>query len=225
MTDTHAYKPYVPQYKQMGVEPFQYPPRQLPAGTQAVAAKEKAPFVAQFAPKRRAPQTVAPQHNVPYAETITTAPSIPAMNVGNNIETGWTLPNGLSTQHSFVTADTVESMDNRSMIDNNDYVSAPYYPAPQWQPDPIPAYPPRAPQPTFRPPVKIEAPPPAQEQTVPNLGEYMLIVGGNIILIGARDVIQARAFEILTDEQTPASPEDIIILKRVDFNVGVSLTE
>jgi hypothetical protein len=239
------YKPYVPQYKQMGMEPIVMPNRKLPAGSTSVGNQPQSPVVLQIPNKTREARSIIPA-NVPYAETVPQR-SVPLMNVGNNIETGWT------TTGSFSTTEANETIDpNRPMVDNNEFIQyppaqgSPMYQMPlnnnaigvpsrtsaasskqEWQYPPTQSlqyeYTPPTQQPAFRPPIKVESS--QVNQVIPNVGDYMLLLNGNTILIGSKQDVQLKAFELLTDENNPTSSDDLIFLKRVDFAVGVALAE
>ncbi len=66
--------------------------------------------------------------------------------------------------------------------------------------------------------------------TVPDVGEYILMIDGNIILSGPLDVIEEKVKGILYGEDIDfefkiVSQEDMIVLKRVEIQVGVFIKD
>jgi hypothetical protein len=195
------YQPYKPQYREKGLTPIQYPTRTVPAGT------NPAPFAMAFSSKRRQTQSaVPPVSQVPYAELGTKATQL--LNVGNNFDTNWGAVESIPTQVFETVEDTSPIDTSQPMIDNNDFI----VPSPQ-------AFLPARQMAPMRPPVRVEEPPPS----MPNVGDYVLLLGGEVVAIGDTRQIQDAAWSLLTESES--LPNDLVVMKRVEMNIGVFLSE
>jgi hypothetical protein len=201
---------YTPQYKQRGITPMKIPQQQVAPNV------DPSTFNMAFASKRR-PQPEQPIIPVPYAEVGQPRKISQMLNVGNNYDSNWLGVENVPTNifETVVNDDMIDP--NQPMIDNNDYV-----------------YPMQTPHPTEpnRPPMRVvhntnfQLNPPkpnSQSKSLPDVGEYMLLVDGNIVSIGDAKQIQEMAWELLI--QSESMPSDIVVLKRVIMNVGVFLGE
>lgn len=202
-----TYKPYKPQYKELGITPVAYTPRQVPPQPQT---KQASPMTMAFASKRRETQSVVPPTpNVPYAE-----PGLPAnqlLNIGNNIENSWSSASHI-TPNSFSTVEDNAPIDhNHPMIDNNFEVFAN---------QPLQMRPPLRVEEVSEPISHMEV---STTQITPAVGEYVLLVGSDVMAIGDTQTIQEAAWALLTESET--LPDDIVVLKRININIGVSLSE
>jgi hypothetical protein len=223
-----AYKPYVPQYKEAGIEPLRFPAHTIPTTKPQVVQRkpflarpveepvQRTPFITAFTNKKREAQSelpVARMSNVPYAEQgapIARTTSLP--NVGNNMETTWTSLNDFS-----IVENTTPIDPNHPMIDNNEVISDAAFRLSQ--PDPYALDIP------LRPPLMIEeAPQPTQA------GDYYLVVKGEMVANGNKESIHMEVEALMYGEHplskhNAITPEDILVLKRVPVNVGVFLSE
>jgi hypothetical protein len=69
-----------------------------------------------------------------------------------------------------------------------------------------------------------------EESMVPDVGQYILMISGKIIMCGSLDVIEEKVKSILYGEDldfelSKVPQEDIIVLKRVDIQVGVFIKD
>lgn len=65
---------------------------------------------------------------------------------------------------------------------------------------------------------------------VPSVGEYILMIAGNIVLSGSLKIIEEKVKNILYGEDIDFDPsevsqKDIIVLKRVDVQVGIFIRD
>ena len=221
------YKPYKPQYKERNLTPLVYPARQVPPNT------DPAPFVMAFSSKRRETQSaIPPVSNVPYAEPGNAVSQ--HLNVGNNIDNTWSAVESIPSDVFGIVEEGTQFDPNQPMIDNNfevemaSPVQAPRYIAPRVasiDPNPRPGSLPRTAAP-MRPPLRVEEAPvpvPVSAPTLPDVGEYVLLLAGEVVSIGDSKQIQDAAWSFLTESES--LPDDIIVMKRVAMNIGVFLSE
>ncbi len=224
-----AYKPYVPQYKEAGIEPLRFPTHTIPASKPKVVQRkpflsrpveepaQHQPFMAAFTSRKREAQSelpaVIPMANVPYAERAApVARTTTLPNVGNNMETTWTSLNDYSLVENTAPVDP-----DHPMIDNNEFTDAAFgLPQTDLYGQGIP----------LRPPLMIEE----TAMPTPQANDYYLLVRGEMISNGSKEHIQSEV-EALMYEVHPLSegnsiaPDDILVLKKVLVNVGVFLSE
>jgi hypothetical protein len=127
---------------------------------------------------------------------------------------------GTSTVDMFMTVDDSGNIDtdgneipfeNGHIIDNNDYVNIGYSSAPIKQSTAIP---------------KPKKASPNENIASPDIGEYILMVFGKLILSGSIDKIESKVKNIIYGDD-PAfsgieiSMDDIVVLKRVNIKVGI----
>jgi hypothetical protein len=190
-----TFKPYVPQYKEMNLQPMRYPARQVPPA-------EPAPNFFGFNKKREAQSSIPPT-NVPYAEIGHKPHSTQALNVGNNIENGWTTAKNL-TPNAFETVEqSVPFNPNQPMIDNNDYHIDFNTPIPS------------------RPPLKVESPP--VKSGVPNIGEYVLVLNDEVVFMGTTEAVEEQLLSLAFDQDFKM--EDLVVMKRVGVKLGAFVSE
>jgi len=226
MNNSNPYKPYTPQYRELGIDPVKFPVHKLPAQgnpppMRQSQSAERVPFAAAFSNKRREAQSALSSpvsRNVPYAEAVPVLKQTAAVpNVGNNIETTWTSLNDFSTYEDFTSVDA-----RHPMVDNNDFIQEEAYGFG------VPAIDPNQPS---RPPLRIENAPVQQaDQTMPLVNEYVLLVRGEILAMGVKEAIQNEVEALMYGERPSANgsaidPKDIVVMKRIPINVGVFLAE
>lgn len=67
-----------------------------------------------------------------------------------------------------------------------------------------------------------------EEQSLPKVGQYILMINGEVVESGEIEVIEARAKEILYGEDLDyqeIAPEKLVVLKRVNLKVGVYIQD
>jgi hypothetical protein len=212
------YKPYVPQYQVLGVEPGEYKSAVLPDTVQ-VAAK----------PQEENPRARKVAVRQPYAESVPSPVGRgrgPIPNVGNNVEHTWSSVDGDIVDD--LSGD--ENLDpDHPMIDNNDFVS----------PTSLGMF-----QETLPMLDEVEVPPrkkftqaevssPLEEDLFPVVrdleeGSYLLIVNGVPVCSGPREEIEDQAKALIFGEHeicdgNPIPDDDIVIIKRVPIKIGLFL--
>jgi hypothetical protein len=229
------FKPYIPQYQQMGLEPEE---RMTPPASMGHAARQlvKAPI------SKDNPRAPRPLMRQPYAEAVASPVGrgrglLP--NVGNNLEQSW----------SSVDGEIVDDLDgsidpNHQMVDNNDYVSAQALGVTE-DGDSLPVYEPEADD-----VVEIEETSFMTQNQLQNLesqdqyteseqylsavvdsleeGEYLLLVKGSAVCSGPLEGVQDQARGLLFGEHplcdgNPMPVDDIVVLKKVKLKVGLFL--
>jgi hypothetical protein len=231
---TLDYKPYVPQYQLLGVEPGEYKSAVVPENTPIAVPKEAA---------QRARKVGLQQ---PYAEA---APSPvgrgkgPIPNVGNNVEHSW----------SGVDEEIIDDLDeskldpNHPMVDNNDYVSASALGLSEEEMpmlDEVQNPPPKrfvgdpkrfmgeiSPAQIMAAAIYSETSP--EEDLFPILrdleeGSYLLIVSGVPVCSGPKEEIEEQTRSFIFGEHemcdgNPISDEEIIVLKKSAIKIGAFL--
>lgn len=242
---TVAYKPYVPQYQQMGVEPEEY----------------RSPLAPGYNIPKPAPGSTdnprAPRAHVrrqqPYAEAVPSPIGRgkgPIPNVGNNMEQTWSSVDGdIIDDISHVNPD-------QPMVDNNEYVSAAAFGLPDdsvleisdeeeadESEEELPeldeaANPPRkqftsdSEEKSFLTENELQNAL-KEEYTTTVLkqleeDEFLILVNGAAICSGPADYIQEQTRAMVFGEHelyhgNPVPVDDIIVLKRVKVKVGVFL--
>jgi hypothetical protein len=201
---TIPYKPYVPQYIEHNLKPLPMPSRRVPAEQTTPTV----PFLA-FNKKREAQSAVSPSVNVPYAEVgANRPPASRVLNVGNNIENGWTTVENLSAPSTFSITERQEPVNpHQPMIDNNDFIDFTQEIAPV--------------QPS-RPPLKIEQSKPVSTPGLPAVGEYILVIRGELVASGTADAIEDQVLSFI-DETTDT--DDIVVMKRIGIKIGAFIAE
>lgn len=241
---TVAYKPYVPQYQQMGVEPEEY----------------RSPLAPGYNIPKPAPGSTdnprAPRAHVrrqqPYAEAVPSPIGRgkgPIPNVGNNMEQTWSSVDGdIIDDISHVNPD-------QPMVDNNEYVSAAAFGLPDDSVLEIPDE--EADESEEELPELDEAANPPRKQFTSDSeeksfltenelqnalkeeytttvlkqleeDEFLILVNGAAICSGPADYIQEQTRAMVFGEHelyhgNPVPVDDIIVLKRVKVKVGVFL--
>lgn len=231
------FKPYIPQYQQMGLEPEE---RMTPPASMGHAARQlvKAPI------SRDNPRAPRPLMRQPYAEAVASPVGrgrglLP--NVGNNLEQSWSSVDGEIVDDISAPPDT----DPQMMMDNNDYVSAQALGITEDGDSlPVHRYDPKTDT------VEIEEPnfmtqnelqhmeqddhTTASEQYLSDVvnsleeGEYLLLVNGSAICSGPLEGVQDQARGLLFGEHplcegNPMPVDDIVVLKKVKLKVGLFL--
>ena len=230
-------KPYVPQYKQLGIEPT------VIGKPQVVQNRQPQP-VPDNPRAYRNPQLA---NNQPYAQQVPTG-SVgrkPFPNIGNNAEQTW------SGVDSDIIGDLSGIDPNEPMIDNNEYVSAESL---GFSNDEVyvkansgtmaPQHPPQnnfAPNnASVVPSLQSEAPPPSQqdqlnEQCLSSIlqqldeGDYLLLVNGDCVCSGPLEDVQEQARLLVFGEHVSCNGEpvpisSIVVLKKVAIKVGLFLS-
>jgi len=209
------YKPYVPQYQLLGMEPEEYKNPLVPSyqGT-----------VSQASPSQDNPRMTRPVIRQPYAEAVTSPIGRgkgPIPNVGNNIEQTWASVDG-------DIVDDLSNVDGQSaIVDNNEFVSAASLGLPE--------------ESVIKPPGKAFNFITEQDLSNPSkdrelniiLNEleedsYLLMVHGGVVCSGPLDYIQEQVRLLIFGEheicqENPLSTDDILVLKRIKIKVGVFL--
>jgi hypothetical protein len=237
---TVAYKPYVPQYQQMGVEPEEY----------------RSPLAPGYSIPKPAPGSKdnprAPRAHIrrqqPYAEAVPSPIGRgkgPIPNVGNNMEQTWSSVDGEIIDD--ISVDT-----SQPMVDNNEFVSAAALGLPE---DSVLEIQEEEVEPEEELPTldEVANPPPKkftseektfltenelhnalkEEYTTTVLKqleeeEFLLLVNGDAVCSGPSDYIQEQTRAMVFGEHelyhgNPVPVDDIVVLKRVKIKVGVFL--
>lgn len=235
VSEASNYKPYVPQYELLEIEPLEYKSAILPDTVRVVK-----PLI-QTMPVDN-PRTRKVTIRQPYAEV---APSPvgrgrgPIPNVGNNVEHTWSSVDGeiiddLSGE---------QQLDlNHPMVDNNDFVSSAALGLQEELPmldevqNPTPKHFVQT-SPSLDPGTSkqmVSMPQPNGDEDlffiVGDLepGAYLLIVSGVPVCSGPKEEIEDQAKALIFGEHeicdgNPIPDDDIIIIKRVPIKIGLFL--
>lgn len=106
----------------------------------------------------------------------------------------------------------VEYRKDNAIIDNNEYMSFGF-------PDEILNYSDNDPDDN-----------PLKSKEIPAIGDYILMIGGNIIMSGSHKIIEEKVKNILYGDDidfdlSEVNQEEIVILKRVNLQVGVFIKD
>lgn len=219
---TAPFKPYVPNWKERGIEPTDgFTDRPVSQATNNTALSQRRPFVAKVIHKK--PEVVS--NKIPYAE------------VGQDIKIITTSPNVGSDNEWFEDFSVVEGQSNlqldqdQEMIDNNEIVSYASSTLPFVQ------------RPTniqleyAGQPIQLPTEESVQEEVIEIVessfanvesGQYILMIDDQTISIGEMAEVEAEVSALIFGEhplfQDQAITTDrIVVLKRVPIKVGVFL--
>lgn len=210
-----SYKPYVPQYQQLGLEPTEYK-SSLP--TVSILPKPSS-IGTKDIPKVSRPIV----RSQPYAEVVPSPIGRgrgPLPNVGNNMEQTWSSVDGEIVDDLLLDTET-------HIIDNNEFVSAAALGLPddsfmQVRDEEIEFSEPNIQDKKFLTEedlqnIVIED---SIANTLGNLDEddYILFVAGVHICSGTKELVEEKARVLIFDEV-----DDIVVLKKVKIKVGVFL--
>lgn len=205
---TEVYKPYVPQYQQMGLEPEEFKSPTLTAPVMVAASNVDNPRVRKVGLRQ------------PYAE-VSQSPigrgRGPIPNVGNNMEQTWSSIDG------DIVDDLDQNINSSSYIDNNDYVTETALGQSTNINKNKQHVPPAKPINTSKASEDLES-------IVQDLSEgaYLLIVNGVAICSGPLEEIQEQARAIVFGEHelcdgSPIPADHLLILKRISIKMGLFL--
>lgn len=218
---TSDYKPYVPQYQVLGVEPGEYKSAVLPDNTK-VADK----------PQEDNPRQRKAIMRQPYAES-TPSPvgrgKGPIPNVGNNMEHMWSSVDG-EIIDDLSNGDQLDS--NHAMIDNNYFVSSA---ALGFNSEELSV---EAEQLQVEQPFnkgfsesQIVSSPSSEDDLFPIVrdleeGSYLLIVNGVPVCSGPKEEIEEQAKSFIFGEHemcggAPIPDSDLVIVKRIPIKIGL----
>jgi hypothetical protein len=212
-----AYKPYVPQYQVLGLEPEEYKSAPLPSNVQVAQSNIDNP---------RTKKAEMRQPLINSENNFAPANYIP--NVGNNMEKSWASIDGQ------IIDDLEEVNFDSSFIDNNDYISEQAFGSHTVleQPQLPEAVPSNFKKNNYRPDDAITQSPANDDllSIIQDLSSdsYLLIVNGVSLCSGPLEEIQdqSRAL-VFGDHQlcdgNPIPVEDLIIVKRVAIKIGLFL--
>jgi hypothetical protein len=220
-------KPYIPQYQLRGVEPEEYN-SPLSASYRIEAATKPQPL-----PKTN-PRAPRPMMRQPYAEAVPSPVGRgkgPLPNVGNNMEQTWSSVDGE------IIDDLSEDIDiDQEMLDNNDFVSDAALgissESDSEEPLEVEDAPVQPPAKTFL--TENELQDALHEEYLSavlknlNEGEFVLLVDGKAICSGDLDAVQEQTRALVFGEHPlcggdPMPIEDITVLRRVKFKIGLFL--
>lgn len=218
-----TYKPYVPQYQVMGVEPMEY----------------KSPLiVGNNIPKPSPGSTDNPREPRPHMRQQAYAEAVPSPigrgkgpipNVGNNMEQTWSGVDGE------IVDDISNSLDhNHKMIDNNEFVNANTLGLTdnEYLEEKILPRNNEAATNSFLSENALQKA--LKEDKLSNIfkeleeDEYCILVAGTPICSGPSDYVQEQTRALVFGEHelysgNPISTDDIVVIKRVSIKVGVFL--
>ena len=198
------FKPYVPQYQVLGVEPEEFKSAVVPSNYPSVQPNEDNPRVRPQAPIR---QNYANNTPSPIGRGLGPIP-----NVGNNVEHTWS---GVDEE---IVDDMGDVDPNHPMIDNNEYVSEEALGRPTTATQSLHSY-----------MEEVAAPAPRTEQDdlIPILQD-LEEANGIAVCSGPLEDIQEQASALVFGEHdlcagNPIPVEDIVILKRAVIKFGLFL--
>lgn len=207
------YKPYVPQYQVLGVEPGEYKSAVLPETAKVLAE-----------PSENNPRGRKVAIRQPYAESVPSPVGRgkgPIPNVGNNVEHTWSSVNG-----EIIDDFSDGQLDpNHPMVDNNDFVSSASLGSQREEMPMLDEV--QEPQP------KVFAQSSSSDDLFPIVrdleeGSYLLIVSGVPVCSGPKEEIENEAKALIFGEHeicdgTPIPDDDIVVLRRVLIKIGLFL--
>lgn len=220
------YKPYIPQYQQMGLAPKEY-------HSPTASGNQRSPLKNAI-PSQDNPRLSRPIIRQSYAEPLPSPVGrgrglLP--NVGNNLEQTWSSVGG-------EIIDDISGIDpNEPMIDNNDYVSAEALGLPpegeeldagSGSQDPMDKS-----EKSFL--TEEELQNVLKENQLSDIVQqlqedsYLLLVNGECICYGSFEEVQDQARELAFGDHSlcdgdPVPVDDIVVLKRVQIKVGLFLS-
>ena len=204
------FKPYVPQYQVLGVEPEEFKSAVVPSNYPSVQPNEDNPRVRPQAPIR---QNYANNTPSPIGRGLGPIP-----NVGNNVEHTWS---GVDEE---IVDDMGDVDPNHPMIDNNEYVSEEALGRPTTATQSLHSY---------MEEVTARAPRTEQDDLIPILQvleevSYLLLANVIAVCSGPLEDIQEQASALVFGEHdlcagNPIPVEDIVILKRAVIKFGLFL--
>ena len=207
---TEVYKPYVPQYQQMGLEPEEFKSPTLTAPVMVAASNVDNPRVRKVG--LRQPYAEASQSPIGRGRG-------PIPNVGNNMEQTWSSIDG------DIVDDLEQNVSSGQYIDNNDYVTEAALGQSTNTTKHQQAAPARAPQ-----PISSNKSLDDLDSIVQDLSEgaYLLIVNSVAICSGPLEEIQEQARAIVFGEHelcdgVPIPADQLLILKRISIKMGLFL--
>lgn len=197
-----AYKPYVPQYQLMGIEPQEYKSATLPSNARIVESNLDNPRVRQMDLQKPLEPSRQSNNYIP--------------NVGNNMDQTW----------SGIDGDIIDDMEevnlDHSMIDNNDFISEEFFKSYNHA---------QLPEHEYNKHTIIENKTDDDfSSIVKNLesNSYLLLINDVAICSGPLEDIQEQARALVFGEHelcggSPIPVEDLIIMKKVSIKMGLFL--
>ena len=196
------YTPYVPHYQMKGIQPAEVGGAQIDTKSNPTPNRVNI-ITAMPGPQRTTPTIVS--RNVPYASltqsNFGSSPGfIPLPNNGNNIEQTW---NGDLVEES------VQLSDADEIVDNNEFIDIESLQIPSKFDD----------QANENPSLENES-----GEMVISIGEFVLLVDGNVMIVGSQEEVQEAVQAILFGEFPGVGQknmDDLIVLRRVEVKAGV----
>jgi hypothetical protein len=197
------YTPYVPHYQMNGIQPAKV--GGMPVDTKGVPTPNRVNIVAAMPGPQRSTPLIVPR-NVPYANLTQSnfgpPPGFISLpNNGNNIEQAW---------HGDVLEEgDVQLSDADEVIDNNEFVNVEALQMPSKFDDQL----------VDDLPSENES-----EEMIISIGEFVLLVDGNVMIVGSQEKVQEAVQAILFGEFPGVgqkSMDDLIVLRRVEVKAGV----
>jgi hypothetical protein len=196
------YTPYIPHYQTQGIHPAEVGGAQV--SDKSNPTPNRVNIIAAIPGPQRTTPTIVPR-NVPYANLPPTSGFIPLPNNGNNIEQSW---NGEVLEEE----DVVQLSDIAEVIDNNEFVDIQ----------------------SLQMSTKLDnqlvddlQSETKSDEIAISIGEFVLLVDGDVVVVGSQEEVQEAVQAILFGEFSgieQKSMDDLIVLRRLEVKAGVFIS-